>query len=82
MNNAKNEGSDASRLALALLKGTAVGIGAAAVLMPILALAAYSSTDPSKLTVYLGYAAAAGKRKPKKRAKHSSPKKAPRRRSR
>lgn len=27
MNNAKNEGSDASRLALALLKGTAVGIG-------------------------------------------------------
>ena len=57
MNNAKNEGSDASRLALALLKGTAVGIGAAAVLMPILALAAYSSPDPSKLTVYLGYAA-------------------------
>lgn len=45
------------RLALALLKGTAVGIGAAAVLMPILALAAYSSPDPSKLTVYLGYAA-------------------------
>lgn len=150
MNNAKNEGSDASRLALALLKGTAVGIGAAAVLMPILALAAYSSPDPSKLTVYLGYAAfalaaavsgiatakftgggmlpgaisaaglsvlvfavsllidgesetsaavsaafhfgavllgalsaaAAGKRKPKKHAKHSSPKKAQRRRSR
>lgn len=152
MNNAKNEGSDASRLALALLKGTAVGIGAAAVLMPILALAAYSSPDPSKLTVYLGYAAFAlagggirdrrrkihrrrnasrrdigggtvracfrrfsshrrrkrdlsrpypaafhfgavllggavrssqrESRKPKKRAKHSSPKKAPRRRSR
>ena len=151
MNNAKNEGSDASRLALALLKGTAVGIGAAAVLMPILALAAYSSPNPSKLpsiwdmqrsrlprrypgsppqnspeakccparyrrrdcpclfspfliltidggsetsaavsaafhfgAVLFGAlsAAAAGKRKPKKRAKHSSPKKAPRRRSR
>lgn len=53
----KTKARDASRLALALLKGTAVGIGAAAVLMPILALAAYSSPDPSKLTVYLGYAA-------------------------
>lgn len=145
-----NTNSDASGLALALLKGTAVGIGAAAVLMPIFALAAYSSPDPSKLTAYLGYAAfalaaavsgisaakftgggmlpgaisaaglsalvfavsllidgasetppavsaafhfgavvlgglsaaAAGKRKPKKHAKHSSAKKMPRRRSR